>query len=100
MKKCQIKEEFVSQRTTIKRHPERAVPGEEQEILAGGLVAHVGFSQGDQPFVIPMIYQYDPARPDKLYLHGSHASRTIKHLADGAPVCVTVTTVRGLVYSR
>jgi len=90
----------MSQRTTIKRHPEREVPDEAQEILAAGTVAHLGFCQGEQPFVIPMIYQYDPAVPDRIYLHGSHAARALKHLASGAPVCVTVTIVDGLVYSR
>src|SRR5919198_1071100 len=90
-----------SQRTTVKRHRERAVPEEAREILARGVVAHLGFCQGEQPFVIPFAYHYDPASsPDHLYLHGSHASRTLRHLASGAPVCVTVTTVQGLVYSR
>jgi nitroimidazol reductase NimA-like FMN-containing flavoprotein (pyridoxamine 5'-phosphate oxidase superfamily) len=90
----------MSQRTTVKRHSERAVPDEAKEILARGLVAHLGFSREGQPFVIPMIYQYEPEKPDRLYLHGSHASRALKQLASGAPVCVTVTTVQGLVYSR
>ncbi len=87
-------------RATIKRHPERAVPEEAQDILLHGLVAHLGFVQGDQPFVIPLNYHYDPERPDRLYLHGSPDSRAMQHLASGAPVCVTVTTVDGLVYSR
>ena len=90
----------MGQRTVVKRHPERAVPDEAREILARGVVAHLGFSQGDQPFVIPFAYHYDTASPDHLYLHGSHASRTLRHLATGAPVCVTVTTIQGLVYSR
>jgi nitroimidazol reductase NimA-like FMN-containing flavoprotein (pyridoxamine 5'-phosphate oxidase superfamily) len=91
---------MLTQRTTVKRHPERAVPEEAQDILARGLVAHVGFAQGEQPYVIPFVYHYDPATPDKLYCHGSHASRTLKHLATGSPVCVTVTMPKGLVYSR
>jgi uncharacterized protein len=91
---------MMSERAVIKRHPERAVSDEAQEILARGLVAHVGFSQGEQPFVIPLVYLYDLAKPDRLYLHGSLASRTLKHLASGSPVCVTVTTLKGLVYSR
>ncbi|MDQ6695391.1 MAG: pyridoxamine 5'-phosphate oxidase family protein [Chloroflexota bacterium] len=92
----------MSQRTTIKRHPERTVPDHHQveEILARGVVAHLGFAEGAQPVVIPLTYGYDPAAPDRILLHGSHASRTLKHLATGAPVCVTVTTVQGLVYSR
>src|SRR5690348_7065219 len=90
----------MSQRTTIKRHPERAVPDRAQEILTHGVVAHLGYSVGEQPYVIPFTFHYDPAKPDRLYLHGSHASRTLRHLGKGVPVCVTVTTVHGLVYSR
>ena len=90
----------MSERTTIRRHAERAAPKEAQEFLARGLVAHVGFVQAGQPFVIPLTYHYDPARPDRLYLHGSPEGRMQKHLASGAPVCITVTTVKGLVYSR
>ena len=90
----------ISERTKIRNHPELAVPEETSAILAQGLVAHVGFVQDEQPFVIPMSYHYDPQQPEHLYLHGSVRSRTLKHLASGAPVCVTVTLTDGLVYSR
>jgi len=86
--------------TTIRQHPERAVPERAQEFLAQGHVAHVGFEQDGRPYVIPMLYQYSVERPDRLYLHGGPASRTLQHLASGAPVCVTVTQLDGLVYSR
>jgi nitroimidazol reductase NimA-like FMN-containing flavoprotein (pyridoxamine 5'-phosphate oxidase superfamily) len=76
------------------------VPDKAPEFLAAGIIAHVGIVQDGQPFVIPMIYGYDPAEPDRLYLHGSQASRLQNFLATGAPVCVEVTTVDGLVYSR
>lgn len=90
----------MSPRTRIRRHPERAVLEEAAEILSQGLVAHVGFTQDEQPFVIPFTYHYDPGRPDRLYLHGAPGSRTLRHLARGAPVCVEVTLLDGLVYSR
>ncbi len=90
----------VTERTRIKSHPERAVPTEAADILAAGMVAHVGFVSEGQPFVIPLSYHYDPSEPDQLYLHGSVRSRILEHLANGAPVCVTVTLVDGLVYSR
>ena len=90
----------LTERTRILSHPERAVPEETSDILAQGMVAHVGFIQDEQPFVIPMSYYYDPQQPEFLYLHGSVRSRTLKHLAGGAPVCVTVTLTDGLVYSR
>ena len=90
----------VTDRTRIKNHPERAVPDEAADILAAGMVAHVGFVEDGQPFVIPFSYLYDPAKPDRLYLHSSVTSRAMNLLAGGTPVCVTVTLVDGLVFSR
>ena len=90
----------VTERTRIRNHPERAVPGEAAAILSEGMVAHVGFVQDGQPFVIPFSYHYDPSKPDRMYLHGGAKGRALKHLVDGAPVCVTVTLLDGLVYSR
>src|SRR5439155_1665054 len=37
---------------------------------------------------------------DRLYLHGSAASRMLRTLADGVPVCVTATLLDGLVLAR
>jgi len=87
-------------RSAIKRHPERDVIDRAAPILAEGHVAHVGFVDAGQPFVIPMGYQFNPPTRITCILHGSPASRVIKHLASGAPVCVTVTLLDGLVYSR
>lgn len=87
-------------RATVRVHPDRAAPDEAPDFLAAGHVAHVGFEMDGQPYVIPMTYHYDPATPRSLYLHGGHHSRLMAHLAGGAPVCVTVTVVDGLVYSR
>ncbi len=90
----------LAERTRIRNHPERAVPDETEEILASGMVAHVGFVDGGEPYVIPLSYHFDPDTPASLYLHGSIRSRAMKRLASGAPVCVTVTLTDGLVYSR
>jgi hypothetical protein len=89
-------------RTRIRQHPERAVPEETTAILAAGLVAHVGIIDAETggPVVIPMSYHYDPARPDRLWLHGSQSSRMQRALAAGAPVCVEVTLLDGLVASK
>ena len=89
-----------TERTRIWNHPERAVPDETVQILADGMVAHVGFVQDDMPYVIPLSYHYDQGTPEALYLHGSVRSRAMKLLSTGAPVCVTVTLTDGLVYSR
>ena len=66
-------------------------------ILDAGLVAHVGFLDGGRPFVVPMAY----ARfGEHLILHASRGSRIAKTLTGGAPVCVTVTLIDGLVVAR
>ena len=90
----------MSERTRIRRHPERAVPEETAEILASGIVAHVGFSDTDGPVVIPMLYGFSREEPETIILHGSRASRLQKLLRDHARACVTVTLVDGLVYSK
>jgi len=87
-------------RSAIRRHPERDARERAAPILAEGYVAHVGFVDQGQPFVIPMGYQFNPAEPDRIYLHGAPASRALSHMASGAPVCITVTLLQGLVYSR
>jgi uncharacterized protein len=66
-------------------------------ILDVGFLAHVGFSVDDQPFVIPTLYGRSG---EKLFLHGSAASRMLKKLGTGIPACMTVTLIDGLVLSR
>ncbi len=66
-------------------------------ILDDALLCHVGFSVEGQVFVLPMAF----ARiGETLYLHGGAASRMLKVLRKGAPVCVTVTHLDGLVLAR
>jgi uncharacterized protein len=88
-----------SPRAKLIRYPKREVAerAEQDAILDAGVVAHVGFVQDGQPFVIPMTYLY---RDGRLFLHGSNGSRALRHLASGAPVCVTVTLVDSLVASK
>jgi nitroimidazol reductase NimA-like FMN-containing flavoprotein (pyridoxamine 5'-phosphate oxidase superfamily) len=88
-----------TQRTALKRLPERGAYGRNTiyKILDEGLVCHVGFVVNGEPIVIPMAY----ARAgNMLYIHGSAASRMLRSLAAGIPVCVTVTLVDGLVLAR
>jgi hypothetical protein len=66
-------------------------------ILDEGVVCHVGFAEGGQPFVIPMAFA---RQGDRLYLHGARATRLSRELGGGVPVCVTVTLVDGLVFGR
>jgi nitroimidazol reductase NimA-like FMN-containing flavoprotein (pyridoxamine 5'-phosphate oxidase superfamily) len=67
-------------------------------ILDEGLVAHLGIVTDDgQPLVIPTLHA---RRGELVYLHGSTASRTLRLLATGAPVCLTVSLIDGLVLAR
>ena len=86
-------------RSTVRRLAELAVYEREivAQILDAGLVAHVGIVHDGAPVVIPMAY----ARVgDTVYLHGSVASRMLRNLATGDPMCVTVTVVDGIVLAR
>ncbi len=93
-------DERTTARATLRVHADRGVPDEAAAVLAEGLVAHVAFAIDGQPFVIPMSYHFDATSPARLYLHGGHHSRFMAHVATGAPVCIEVTLVDGLVYSR
>lgn len=82
------------QRSKARGHYQRATV---YAILDAGRLAHVGFCVDAQPFVIPMLYAREG---DALILHGSIASRLTNHLGAGAPACVEVTHVDGLVLAR
>lgn len=88
-----------SPRSRVRRIPGRGSHDPEviRRILDEGLVAHVGFSDGGAPFVVPMGYARDG---DRLLLHGSAASRALRLLAGGVEACVTVTLLDGLVLAR
>src|SRR5262249_1394983 len=85
--------------TTIKRRPQRAAYDRDtiNQILDEGLICHVGFTLDDQTFVLPTIHV---RVGDKVYLHGSPASRMLQALAQGAEACLAVTLVEGLVLAR
>jgi uncharacterized protein len=66
-------------------------------ILDEALVAYLAFTEADQPYVIPTLH----ARVgDTVYFHGSAAGRAIRTLSAGAPACLTVTLLDGLVLAR
>jgi nitroimidazol reductase NimA-like FMN-containing flavoprotein (pyridoxamine 5'-phosphate oxidase superfamily) len=88
-----------SERTRVRRHPERGRYDREtlDAILDEAFYCHVGFVREGQPYVLPTIH----ARVgDRLYLHGAAASAMLDGLAGGAPACVTVTLLDGLVLAR
>src|SRR3989475_6652594 len=86
-------------RTRVTREPHRGIYDRAiaYQILDEGFICHVGFVIDNQPFVIPTGYG---RAGDNLYIHGSAASRMLRNLDQGVPVCVTVTLLDGLVLAR
>ncbi|MGO8898398.1 MAG: pyridoxamine 5'-phosphate oxidase family protein [Isosphaeraceae bacterium] len=86
-------------RSTLRRLPKRGVYDRAtiHSILDEGLICHVGFVVGGQPYVIPTIHV---RVGEELFFHGSPASRMLRAVGQGVEVCVTVTLVDGLVLAR
>jgi nitroimidazol reductase NimA-like FMN-containing flavoprotein (pyridoxamine 5'-phosphate oxidase superfamily) len=88
-----------TEKNSIKRLPKRGYYDHEtiHRILDEALICHVGFVVGGQPYVIPTNF----ARiGDTIVLHGAKASRLLKHVEAGHPICVEATIVDGLVLAR
>ena len=66
----------ASDRTRVRRGPTRGRYDRASidDILSRGLVAHVAFFDGQDQCCIPMLYAYVE---DKIYIHGSTASRAM-----------------------
>jgi nitroimidazol reductase NimA-like FMN-containing flavoprotein (pyridoxamine 5'-phosphate oxidase superfamily) len=88
-----------TERTRVRRLPEKAVDdrGVMHAILDAAIVAHVGVTVDGQPYVMPVGHARDGER---LLLHGSTGSRLFRTVAEGAPLCVTVTLLDGLLVAR
>ncbi|MGO9321102.1 MAG: pyridoxamine 5'-phosphate oxidase family protein [Solirubrobacteraceae bacterium] len=88
-----------SERVRLRRKRERASYDRSviDAILDEALIAHLGIVDDGQPFVIPTLHARSG---DVVYCHGSTASRTLCALASGAPACLTVSLIDGLVLAR
>ncbi|MFT4712905.1 MAG: nitroimidazol reductase NimA-like FMN-containing flavoprotein [Candidatus Azotimanducaceae bacterium] len=89
----------VNSKTRIRRAPTRAVLEREvmNQIIDECYVCHLGFSDGEEPFVIPTLGWRDG---ETLYIHGSRGSRLLKVLKAGGSACITFTILDGLVMAR
>jgi hypothetical protein len=87
-----------TERTKVRRKADRASYDREviYRILDEAFVCQVGFVADGLPFVVPTNYV---RVGDKLFLHGSPASRLMKTLASGAPFCLSVTLLDGIVFA-
>ncbi|MFJ8577076.1 pyridoxamine 5'-phosphate oxidase family protein [Micromonospora sp. NPDC093277] len=86
-------------RTRVRRLPELAVHDRAAlyAVLDAGRVAHLAIVDRDQPYALPVGYARDGER---VLVHGSTGSRLFRHLGAGAPACLTVTLLDGLVLAR
>ena len=89
----------VTEKTRIRRGPTKAVLERDvmNQIIDECYVCHLGFSDGDEPFVIPTLGWRDG---ETLYIHGSRGSRLLKVLKAGGSACITFTILDGLVMAR
>jgi nitroimidazol reductase NimA-like FMN-containing flavoprotein (pyridoxamine 5'-phosphate oxidase superfamily) len=87
-----------TERTKVRRKPDRGRYDRETiyAILDEAFVCQVGFMADGMPFVVPTNYV---RVGDKLLLHGSPASRLMKTLSSGAPFCISVTLLDGIVFA-
>jgi uncharacterized protein len=89
----------MSARTTITRLREKGSTDRSalDALLDSCLLGHFGLATDDGPVVIPTAVVRDG---DRVLAHGSTGSRWMRRLADGAPTCLTVTALDGVVVAR
>lgn len=86
--------------TPVKRIPHKESHDRKDllEILSRSRVAHVAIDDGG-PIILPVAIA--PWKEgNELLLHGSAASRLFRKLSEGAPACVSLTILEGLVLAR
>lgn len=86
-------------RTQVRRMPKRGHYDREtvHAILDAGAIAHIGYVIDGQPFVTPTAYW---RKGERIYWHGSSASRMLRTIDAGSPVCVEVSHIDGFVLAR
>ncbi|GAB3276216.1 pyridoxamine 5'-phosphate oxidase family protein [Parasphingorhabdus pacifica] len=86
-------------RSSPRRHNDRAAddPAELRSILDEALICHLGLQVDGAPRVMPTGYG---RIGDQLYIHASSGARGLREAAERVEVCVTVTLLDGIVYSR
>lgn len=96
MDKSTLKNFTPTERTKVRRKPDRGSYDREliHGILDEAFVCQVAFIDNGLPIVVPTNYV---RVGDKLFLHGSVASRLMKTLSSGAPFCLSVTLLDGIV---
>jgi len=87
-----------SDRARVRRAAEQAHydQGTLHAIVDDAWLCHVAFACPDVLCIPTACWRIG----DTLYIHGSNGSRMMKHLGSGAPACVSITHLDGLVMAR
>ncbi|BDR93275.1 pyridoxamine 5'-phosphate oxidase family protein [Vulcanisaeta souniana] len=85
-----------SRKVKVVRYSERASYDRDElmKLLSRNFICHVGFIDGGEPYVIPMLYVNDD---QYVYMHGSPDSRLIRIIGSGLPIVIAITEVHGIV---
>ncbi len=86
-------------RSKVKRLHQRAHYDQETvyRLLDAGVTCHIAYVIDGQPYCTPTAYW---RHGNRVYWHGSSASRMLREQAEGLPVCLTATHFDGLVVAR
>ncbi len=89
----------VTNRNRVRRTPDRGRfdRATVYDILDSAMVAHIAYTIDGQPYCTPTGFWREG---DKIYWHGSSASRMIRGQSAGVPVCLTVTHLDAIVLAR
>jgi nitroimidazol reductase NimA-like FMN-containing flavoprotein (pyridoxamine 5'-phosphate oxidase superfamily) len=89
----------VTSRNRLRRRYERGHYDREtvHAILDAAMICHIAYVIDGQPFCTPTSFWREGER---LYWHGSSASRMVRAQEDGLPVCLTVTLHDAIVLAR
>lgn len=66
-------------------------------ILDASFICYIGFSNKNQPFVIPVAFG---RKDNKIYFHGGKGSRLFKTIKKEIDICINVTIVDGIVLAK
>jgi nitroimidazol reductase NimA-like FMN-containing flavoprotein (pyridoxamine 5'-phosphate oxidase superfamily) len=88
-----------TERSRVKRAPDRGKYDKAAvfAIIDAALMCHIGYTIKGQPYVTPTFHWREGER---LYWHGSSASRMIETIEQGVPVCFTASLLDGIVVAR
>ncbi len=86
-------------RNRVRRRPERGHYDKATvyQVLDAAMVVHLAYLIDGLPYCTPTGFWRED---DRLYWHGSSASRMIRSQSGGVPVCATVTHLDGIVLAR